>query len=201
MEIKRIKDNNLLTDLHKLKLEIRKVREELRSERSSNPQIEKNLHFLDRELFSQSGHGLLRRADEIPSKEVHYGRNQFMSDLPQSPEIATECGWDDSVGVACHQFMSPDRTNIKYVSPDGHSEVIFDHDGNIVTDSEDYVTYNFVDSRQDPAGHFYKDILPWLLWGNDEKDSTDMHQRLKALIVYGGIEATRSRMINPAVGR
>ena len=113
METKRKKDNNLLSDLHKLKLEIRKLREELRSERTSNPQIEKNFHFLDRELFSQSGPGLLQRVEEIPSKETHYERNQFMSDVPQSPEIAAECGWDDSVGVACHQFMSPDRTNRK----------------------------------------------------------------------------------------
>lgn len=48
---------------------------------------------------------------------------------------------------------------------------------------------NLCDSRQDPVGHFYQDVLPWLLWGNDETDSTNMRQRLKALIVYGSLEA------------
>lgn len=98
------------------------------------------------------------------------------------------------MSAACHQFTSPDRSNIKYVSPDGHSEVIFDRSGHIVTAPEDYGTYNYADSRKDPIGHFYQDVLPWLLWGNDTADSTDMHQRLKAFVLYGGIEAAQSHV-------
>ena len=59
---------------------------------------------------------------------------------------------------------------------------------------EDYGTYNFADSRRDPVGHFYNDVLPWLLWGNDGKDSTQMRQRLRALVIDGGIEAAQSRV-------
>lgn len=136
-------------------------------------------HFLP-----DPGSVLLRRADEIPSKEKHYRRNQYMSEVPESPEMAVGWGWKDNVGAACHQFLSPDRSNRKYVSPDGHSEVIYDRDGHIVNDSEDYGTYNYVDSRRDPIGHFYQDVLPWLLWGNDENDSTDMRQRLRSLVVF-----------------
>lgn len=146
-------------------------------------------HFLPK-----SGSGLTHRADEIPSKEKHYHRNWFMSDVPQNPQMAADWGWDDSVGVACHQFLSPDRSNIKFVSPDGHSEVIFDRDGHIVTDSEDYGTYNFCDSRKDPIGHFYQDVLPWLLWGNDRKDSTDMGQRLRSLVVFDDSESSLPRV-------
>ena len=190
------KDKDLLAGLHKLKDELQALKEELGSEHSDNSRVEKNIRFLTSELFSEaeSGRTLIRRANEIPSKEVHYNRNRLMpvNGLPQSPEMAAAFGWDSSVGAACHQFTSPDRSNIKYVSPDGHSEVIFDHDGHIVTASEDYGTYNFGDSRQDPVGHFYRDILPWLLWGNDEMDSTDMRQRLRALVIYGGIEAAQT---------
>ena len=186
------RDKDLINGLHRLRQELRMLRQELILERVDNPLAERNIRFLTRELFSEAkpDHGIFHRADEIPSKETHYERNRLMpiSSLPQSPEMAEACGWDGSVSAACHQFTSPDRSNIKYVSPDGKSEVIFDRSGNIVTASEDYGTYNFADSRRDPVGHFYRDVLPWLLWGNDETDSTDMHQRLKALVVYGAIE-------------
>ena len=197
-------DKDLLAGLNKLKAELQLLKEELRANRSEDHpdqdplQAEKNIRFLIRELFSETedSPGLIRRAGEIPSIETHYDRNHLMpvSTLPQKPETALRLDWDGSVKAACHQFTSPDRSNVKYVSPDGHSEVIFDRSGHIVTASEDYGTYNFADPRLDPVGHFYRDVLPWLLWGNDTADSTDMHQRLKALVVYGGIESTRSFM-------
>ena len=192
------KDKELLSGLHKLRSELRILKEEYASEHSGNPRAEKNLRFLTGELFqeTESNQGLVRRANEVPSKETHYNRNHLMpaGSLPQSPEMALARGWDQGVGAACHQFTSPDRSNIKFVSPDGHSEVIFDHSGKLVTAPEDYGTYNFSDSRQDPVGHFYQDVLPGLLWGNDEADSTDMRMQLKALVVYGGIEASHSRI-------
>ena len=194
-----INEKDLLTELHRLKIELRLLKEEIALAHPGNMRVERNIRFLINEIFpdrkqNEPRLGLIRRAHEIPSKESHYGRNLLMpvSSLPQSPEIAAASGWDTSVGAACHQFTSPDRSNRKYVSPDGHSEVIFDQSGHIVTASEDYGTYNYVDSRKDPVGHFYQDVLPWLLWGNDATDSTDMHQRLKAFVVYGGIEAAHS---------
>ena len=117
-----IKEEDLLSGLRKLKNELQMLREELASDRSANPQAEKNIRFLVKELFPESGRdpGLIRRASEIPSKEAHYGRNDLMpiSSLPQSPEIARACHWDGSVGAACHQFSSPDKSNLQVVSPD-----------------------------------------------------------------------------------
>ena len=177
-------EHDLLVDLHKLKEEFQKLKEEIRSDHTINPQVEKNIRVLSTILLVEEeyGAGVLHRANEIPSKDIHFSRNQNMplESLPQSPTAAEESGWDGSVEAACHQFTSPDRSNKKYVSPDGKSEVIFDRSGNIVTASEDYGTYNLCDSRQDPVGHFYQDVLPWLLWGNDETDSTNIRQRLKA---------------------
>lgn len=196
MKSKNTHEHDLLVDLHKLKEEFHKLKEEIRSDHAINPQVEKNIRVLGVVLLieEECGAGVLQRANEIPSKEIHYTRNQNMplDSLPQSPAVAKELGWDGSVEAACHQFTSSDRSNKKYVSPDGKSEVIFDRSGNIVTASEDYGTYNFCDSRQDPVGHFYQDVLPWLLWGNDETDSTNMRQRLKALIVYGSLEAVQT---------
>ena len=192
---------DLLAELRRLRAELRILNEEIASNHADHPEAERTLRFLMKELFQEGrpehpASELIRRAEEIPSRETHYERNLLMpvSGLPQSPEAAATAGWDASVGAACHQFTSPDRSNIKYVSPDGHSEVIFDRSGRIVTASEDYGTYNYADSRQDPVGHFYRDVLPWLLWGNDTADSTDMHKRLRALVIDGGIEAAHSRV-------
>ena len=153
-------EHDLLIDLHKPKEEFHKLKKEIRSNREINPQVEKNIRVLSTILLvkEEYGTGILHRANEIPSKDIHFARNQNMplQSLPQSPTEAEKLGWDGSVEAACHQFTSPDRSNKKYVSPDGKSEVIFDRSGNIVTASEDYGTYNFCDSRQDPVGHFYQ---------------------------------------------
>ena len=37
-------------------------------------------------------------------------------------------------------------------------------------------------------GHFQKDVLPWILWGNSPDDTTTREERLNAFIVDGGME-------------
>ena len=71
----------------------------------------------------------------------------------------------------------------------------FDKDGNVVTAPEDCASYNFADPNTDPAGHFYRDVLPWIAWGNDEADSTDMSARLKAFVFAGGGNAVKNRVM------
>ena len=148
-------------------------------------------YLLDREtdVFA------LAREEKIPTKAQHFNRNHRMPPdiLPQTPEEADRLGWDDGVAADCHQFTSPDKTHRKYVSPDGKLEVIFDKDGNMVTASEDYGTYNFASPNENPIGHFYMDVLPWIVWGNDEKDTTDLSMRLRAFVVDGGINMLKSK--------
>ncbi len=129
----------------------------------------------------------------FPTKEEHYHRNDNMplSSLPMTPEEAEKLGWDDGVAADCHQFTSAGKDNRKYVSPDGKSEVIFDSEGDVVTAPEDEGTYNFEDPNTDPIGHFNKDVLPWIIWGNEEADSTDMSERLHAFVIDGGLHTIR----------
>jgi len=106
---------------------------------------------------------------------VHYDvRKAWNTDLPQSPDEALAAGWrgPDNGGpsAACHQYTSPSKTNTKYVSPDGHREVIFDYKGNMVTNPLDIGTYNLCPSEQSYLGHFAVDILPWIVFGNDDDD-------------------------------
>ena len=74
--------------------------------------------------------------------------------------------------ASCHQYTSPNKSNVKYVSPDGHREVIFDEKGKIVLDSRDVGTYNFSPSGTigGSIGHFFADMLPWIIFGNDDDD-------------------------------
>ena len=54
--------------------------------------------------------------------------------------------------------------------------------------------YNFSSPLHDPIGHFYRDVLPWIIWGNDETDSTNVSQRLEAFVVYGGASALSTKL-------
>ncbi len=144
------------------------------------------------EASKQDGPG---KEISFPTKEEHFSRNQFMDpdSLPKTPEEAEKLGWDDSVASDCHQFTSAQKDNRKFVSPDGRSEVIFDDEGDAVTAPEDKGSYNYADPNTDPVGHFNKDVLPWLIWGNDVEDSTDMSARMRAFVIDGGIHAIKKK--------
>lgn len=115
----------------------------------------------------------------------HYDkREEKNNNLPQTPQEANDLNWINSKpkteqnlnggGPAddFHQFTSPDNSNIKYVSPDGHREVIYDSAGKIVSDSKDVGTYNFSPSGGfwGTVGHIGLDVIPWFVFGNDDDD-------------------------------
>ena len=185
----------LIAELGRL---LRKVRSDPTMEVNRRRRIEKTI--LDLHFLLSSGvekiPEIAQKRKQMPSKEEHFRRNRFMPAefLPSSPQEAEAWGWDGNVACDCHQFTSPDRSNVKYVSPDGKSEVIFSSDGRIVTASEDYGTYNFANPLKDPIGHFYQDVVPWIIWGNDETDSTNVSQRLEAFVVYGGASALGAKL-------
>ena len=89
-------------------------------------------------------------------------------------------GWKSSEDPAnpqagCHQNTSPDKSNVKFVSIDGHKEVVVNSAGKIVLDPRDIGTYNFCPSKgswytRNSIGHFFVDMLPWILLGNADDD-------------------------------
>ena len=134
--------------------------------------------------------------ENFPSKEEHYARNQYMpvEDLPKSPEEAKRLGWNNGVADDCHQFTAGDGHNQKWVSPDGRQEAIFDTDGDLVTDPRDYGTYNFGSPTENGVGHFIDDVIPWIIYGNSEDDSTTGLERAKAFAIDGGIHAAKKAL-------
>ena len=114
----------------------------------------------------------------------HYLRNKLNKDLPKNDADAEAKGWrklsvKDS---AMHQFFKEDGVrNTKWVSPDGHREVVFSGSGDNqhrTTHAEDAGTYNFFDPKKHPLGHATLDVLPYVILGNSADDSTTIITRL-----------------------
>ncbi len=76
---------------------------------------------------------------------IHYGRNQYNFNLPKTKGEAEARGWKTELADFHQNTLEPNEApHIKYVSPDGKREVIFDHTGNVViTADEDVGTYNY----------------------------------------------------------
>ena len=144
------------------------------------------MFLIDWDLFSNQEAGknfalwLQEIIESFPTKEEHYNRNNSNPDFPDEYDARYFEEWDDSVSADCHQFTSPDKSNVKYVSPDGKYEVIYDSSGREVTDPRDVGTYNFISSLVDPIGHFIVDVIPWIRYGNSPDDSTTPQERWDA---------------------
>lgn len=94
---------------------------------------------------------------------------------PLNIKAAELLKWEEQPeqNARCHQFTAEHGDNIKYLSPDGHQEVVFNNEGAIVMDSRDIGTYNFYPYDGTMKGalmHFRYDILPWIIFGNDDSD-------------------------------
>ena len=135
---------------------------------------------------------------ELTAKERHYNRLNYYQDYPDVFDPSFFAGWDDAVPADCHQFTAIYGPNVKYVSPDGLHEVIYDARGNEVTDPRDIGTYNYK-SPDDFWGHFWEDVYPWLLWGNSPEDTTTREQRIDAFANGAGDYAPYVRDILPWV--
>ena len=115
----------------------------------------------------------------------HYDvRQSNNTNLPKTPKEADDARWRNSnkktvsnpngggPADALHQYSSKDKTNVKYVSPDGYKEVIFNNAGKIVNDPRDIGTYNFIPSGTviESLGHGIFDVIPWFFLGNADDD-------------------------------
>jgi hypothetical protein len=118
------------------------------------------------------------------AQSAHYDRRETKNDvatLPQSPQEAKDSDWrgpdttPKGPAADCHQYTAKDGPNKKYVSPDGHREVIYNSAGDIVLDPRDIGTYNFCPSNElwysnQSIGHLVHDIIPWVIFGNSDDD-------------------------------
>ena len=134
--------------------------------------------------------------DNMPSKEEHYNRNDNQSQFSFSriedaekagfTQLGTNTGEDPEDLDNCHEnglgVPNPSGNN-KYTMADGKGgsyELVYDSNGNLVTDEVNKGTYNYADPKglKGKMDHGVKDLLPYLIFGNSKDDPTTFGERL-----------------------
>ena len=123
------------------------------------------------------------------SKAEHYNRNKYNVNLPKNEADAKARGWDNSVPNNAHQRgTTPGKRNIKYVSPDGHREAVYNYKGERVGGS-----YNYSSPVTNKPGHFVNDVVPYIRYGSSPKDKSTATQRTKELLgIYDNKKVRRT---------
>jgi len=119
-------------------------------------------------------------AEYLVLRNANYNRNIYNQSVSF---IYADKNWDDSVSPYYHQQGRGNQGNVKYVSPDGHSEAIFTRNGRLVTDPLNMGTYNYEDPLN-MLDHIFQDIIPYYIWGNSPNDPTRWYERI--LGTYSG---------------
>ena len=106
----------------------------------------------------------------------HYNRNDKLpAGSPPSHEFAEQ--HFHQVPALYHQ-QNGATDNVKFVSPWGSDEYVYNGQGDLVTDPANRGTYNYFDPTMQPLRHFLGDMLPYYLWGNSPDDPTPWWNRL-----------------------
>lgn len=114
----------------------------------------------------------------------HYNRNKYNVNLPRNEREARRQGWRklSDKASSMHQYHTEGGVrNSKWVSPDGHREVVYTGKGrkqHITRDPRDVGTYNYYDPMKHPFGHAVRDVIPYMIAGNNKYDSTTKKSRI-----------------------
>ena len=117
--------------------------------------------------------------DGEPTMEQHYFRNQLNINLlwddynKLQNRLPEDMKWDDTVAANYHQNHTVNnKPNRKYVSFDGHFELVYNDNNVLLTASnnpDDMGTYNYA-SPDNWYEHYIKDVKPYgaisIKWGN-----------------------------------
>lgn len=78
--------------------------------------------------------------------------------------------------------------NQVYLFPDGR-EAVYDKNGDLVKDGINDGSYNYFHHAEKPLYHFSFDILPWIMFGQSQTDTTTIKSRIYAYMgdLEGGI--------------
>lgn len=122
------------------------------------------------------------------SKSAHYNRNKHNVNVPKTAKEAEAQGWHKFNSANAHQRKTTKgKRNVKWVSPDGHREGIYSHEGKLVGGS-----YNYGDPIHSPGSHFIKDVVPYVKWGSTPNDPTTPLKRVEDILGLYGAEKIRN---------
>lgn len=117
---------------------------------------------------------------------AHWNRNVGRNEPANLPSYdkAIE-GWvklDERESI--YHSLNGAKGNIKFISPDGHLEAVYDNEKRLVTDVYNLGTYNYYNPKTNPILHGIFDVLPYLVFGNSPEDCIDPWPRISATIDY-----------------
>ena len=118
----------------------------------------------------------------------HYARRNLNVNLPKSEKEAKKQGWRklSQKMSSMHQHHTEGGVpNTKWISPDGHREVVFTGKGrkqHITHNPADEGSYNHFDQVKNPLAHAIGDVLPYLISGNSEYDATTKADRVLSTV-------------------
>jgi len=112
---------------------------------------------------------------EFFSRDRHYARLKM--NKPVDLQIARRDWNKNSDLFTAYHRNGPEcnSKNVKYTSPDGHHEAIFDLAGDFVADPANMATYNYGTTY---AEHFLYDMIPYYFYGNTADDPTPFYYRI-----------------------
>ncbi|NVP17726.1 RHS repeat-associated core domain-containing protein, partial [Candidatus Gracilibacteria bacterium] len=121
---------------------------------------------------------------ESIAKDLHYKRNSF--NTLYVPENVNKLDMNEWVKLPYYKSVLHQKTailhtpNSKFISLDGHQEVVYMNNGFLETDVEDIGTYNIYSPLENPILHNKYDVDTYYEWGNGPNDSTNkITRRLK----------------------
>jgi hypothetical protein len=159
---------------------LRKIMSDVRNQKA-------RLEALEEQAFQR----LCNRINTLVERQVgprtaeeHYFRNYLNRGAPRTLEEmvalinASPPGrkWKlQSPKQAAFHMQGPDGVyNVKFVSPDGHFEAVYDKDGILLTEANDPInmgTYNYADPASELFKHVLYDVSPFGDWGNSAATS------------------------------
>jgi RHS repeat-associated protein len=97
----------------------------------------------------------------------HHVRQGLNDPLPSTPPAEGKDGWhllppEQSV----FHDNGDDAPECKFVNDDGREAVYDGASGQLITEDRYLGTYNFINPQTSKAGHFFVDVLPYLIMGN-----------------------------------
>lgn len=170
-----------------------------------NPgQIDRNSYEENLRLYRTVSYYVNKLGDI--DREIHYFRNELnrcpktLEDLLlQNGRLPEKRRWKlVSVKGSLYHMQGPDGIyNLKFISPDGFCEAVYNKAGVLLTEANDPVnmgTFNYSPGINHNNAHKKFDVLPYLKWGN----SANSPQRSYEEIRKGTNEAAMSYNRNSA---
>lgn len=97
------------------------------------------------------------------SKEAHYNRNNLNREVTY--EQVKQEGWIElEKSKSVYHMLLGQYGNVKFVSPNGQFEAVFNSKNELVKSSINMGTYNYCGPTK--SCHFGLDVVPYYLWGN-----------------------------------